>query len=156
MQIVEVDVPVEVQQKVQRFIEVPVDKLVCNNVQTVQKRVEVERCIWKEVPVEKVIEKKVESCNIQAIRCTMLMDDFQVPVTVDKIVEREKIVYVDFVVLKEVPVEQIIEEVLFATKETFVMVLFSETVAICRSQKLLKPLVGKGQHLLSQKTSPSL
>ena len=35
------------------------EKLVCNNIKTVQKLVNIERCVWKEVPVEKVVEIKV-------------------------------------------------------------------------------------------------
>jgi hypothetical protein len=62
-QIVEVEVPVEVIKKVQKRVEIPVEKLVCNNIKTVQKRVEVERCVWKEVPVEKVVEIKVAAVH---------------------------------------------------------------------------------------------
>ena len=55
----EVEVPVEVVKKVQRRVEIPVEKLVCNNIKTVQKKVDIDRCVWKEVPVEKVVEIKV-------------------------------------------------------------------------------------------------
>ncbi len=53
------EVPVEVVKKVQKRVEIPVEKLVCNNIKTVQKRVDIDRCVWKEVPVEKVVEIKV-------------------------------------------------------------------------------------------------
>jgi hypothetical protein len=58
-QIFKVEVPVEIEKKVQKRVEVPVEKLVYNNIETVQRRVEVERCVWKEVPVERVVEIKV-------------------------------------------------------------------------------------------------
>ena len=49
----------EVERKIQKKVEIPVEKLVCNNIKTVQKLVNIERCVWKEVPVEKVVEIKV-------------------------------------------------------------------------------------------------
>jgi len=109
--IVEKKVEVPVEKIVEKRVEVPVDRIV---EKIIEKKVEVpvEKIVLKEVPVEKVVEKIVEKrVEVPVDRIVEKIVEKRVEVPVDRTVEKRVEVPVEKIVVKEVPVEKIVEKI---------------------------------------------